>query len=39
MTFRWETECELCKENKAIQYIINKLPYCDECHAKIGAKR
>jgi hypothetical protein len=35
MGFKWETECYLCKSNKAIQHILGKEPYCDECYGKV----
>jgi len=35
MGFKWETECYLCKVVKAIQHIIGKEPYCDECYGKV----
>ena len=35
MAFKWETECYLCKATKAIQHILGKEPYCDECYAKV----
>jgi hypothetical protein len=35
MAFKWETECYLCKTTQAIQHIIGKEPYCDECYSKV----
>lgn len=39
MTFRYEAECELCKQMRYIGNIIGTAPYCDECYEKVAGKK